>query len=282
MNVVAIRVKRARLERHRSLQEFAKEVGVHPTAVAHIESGKRYPPRKKLKEFAKALSLPLSQLEALIAVERRELNPYVLLPEIAPVDLSWEWIEKKAEEVLTQYRKATDRFEVSIPVPIEPLIEETCGLSTKRWDFEKKKEIAARNGGTLYGGLYPEGFGGTDRLVVVNKGKIRGQRLSEAEIRVTIAHEAGHYVLHCGNKEAAQLTLRFTSGPTFCREAECDELSFSPLEYQASTLGACLLMPRGKFEEARRELHGAEPELADFFNVTPAFVRLRARMLDCE
>ena len=278
-----MRVKRARLDRGLSLRAFAKEVGVHFTALAHIERGRdRYPPKKRLKEFAKALSITPEQLEALIAVERRDLNPHVLLPEISPLDLSQEWIENKAEKILTEYRRVTNRFETDIPVRIERLIAKTCGLSTKRCDFEKEKEFVSRQGGMLYGGLYPEGFRGIDRLVVVNKGRIRGKRLSEPEVRVTIAHEAGHYVLHCGNKEAKQLSLPFTKGPTFCREAECEEVSFSPLEYQASAFGACLLMPPNQFVGEWERLQGDKAKLAKAFEVTEAFVRLRARMLDCE
>jgi hypothetical protein len=77
-----------------------------------------------------------------------------------------------------------------------------------------------------------------DRVVVVNSGRIQGRKLSRAERRTTVAHEAGHYVLHWGNKESGQLFFQFTKGPTFCREAECDQSPFNALEYQASALGA--------------------------------------------
>jgi len=119
-------------------------------------------------------------------------------------------------------------------------------------------------------------------LVVVNSGRIRGKLLSSAEKRTTIAHEAGHYVLHCGNKDSTQLFLRFTKGPTFCREAECDQTSFNPLEYQASAFGACLLMPKKLFRLEWQKQSRIVARVAEAFDVTEAFVHLRAKMLNCE
>jgi transcriptional regulator with XRE-family HTH domain len=264
------------------LRKFAQEVGVNFAVVSHIEAGERFPPKKHINKFAKALSLTPRQLEALIAVERRGMNPNVLLPEIAPADISQSWIESEAAKILGRYCKLTDQKEIEPAVEIEAVAKKACGLSVEGFDFDKEKDISSRNGGALFGGLYPEGFRGKDRVVAVNTGMIRGKRLSLQEQRVTIAHEVGHYVLHCANKEAAQLTLRFGAGPTFCREAECDQISFSPLEYQASALGACLLMPQPKFLEVWKKLAGDYDQVAEFFKVTESFARLRAQMLNCE
>jgi len=275
-------LKNTRLKKGISLRSLAEEIGAHFTAIAHIERGERYPPKKQLKKFAEFLSLSPQQLEALIAVERRGLNPHVLLPEISPADISNVWIEKEAEKALRKFCQAKERPDVPLPVPIEQIVSSAYGLSTRDCDFEKEKDIVGGSGRALCGGLYPEGFQGQDRVVVVNAGRIRGKQMSLAEKQTTIAHEAGHYALHCGNKDSSQLFLRFSKGPSFCREAECDQDSFNSLECQASAFGACLLMPREPFRREWQKQAGSAPKLAEIFLVTEAFVRLRARMLNCE
>ena len=271
-----MRLKSAREQRSLSLREFAKEVGEDYTLLARIERGERYPPRQRLRKFANVMSLAPRQLETLIAVERRGLNPHVLLPEISPADISHDWIEHEARKVLNRYCREVHESDVSLPVPIDAVVNSACRLSTEYCDFEREKEISGRSG-ELYGGLYPDGFRGKDRLVVVNTGRIRGKELSFAEKRITVAHEAGHYMLHCGNKDSAQLFLQFNKGPTFCREAECDQTPFNSLEYQASAFGACLLLPRQQF--LRKWQGMSASNLAESFEVTESFVRLRAKML---
>lgn len=273
-----MRLKNVRKHRGISLHKFAQEVGENLTLLSRIETGERYPPRKRLKKYAALLSISVKQLEALIAVERRRLNPYVLLPEIPPPDLSHEWIEREALQLLKKYEKAEQRPEVQIPVPIEQLIKASCGLNIRYFAFENEKDLTANRTG-LFGGLFPDGFRGKDRLVAVNTGRVHGTTLSEAEKRTTIAHEAGHYVLHWANKKSRQLLFQFTSGPTFCREAECDQSPFNALEYQASALGACLLMPRNHFLKEWQKTSGGQSHLANRFQVTPSLVRLRATML---
>jgi transcriptional regulator with XRE-family HTH domain len=260
-----------------TLQEFAARIGEDPTVLCRIERGERYPPKQRIKKFAQVLSLTHRQLEVLIAVERRGLNPHVLLPEIPPAKISNTWIENAAQSILSKFCRVKKLAEVKLPVPVEEVISIACGLSTQHCDFASEM-ISGSSGGALYGGLYPDGFRGKDRLVVVNSGPVQGNRLSSAEKRVTVAHEAGHYVLHCGNRESKQLFFRFTKGPTFCREAECEQTPFNSLEYQASAFGACLVMPRERF--GNMWAPGAAAKLATSFLVTESFVRLRAKMLD--
>jgi hypothetical protein len=162
-------------------------------------------------------------------------------------------------------------------VPIDDAISRSCRLSTEYRDFEKEEDIRSGSGGMLCGGLYPEGFRGKDRVVVVNIGRVHGKHLSTAEKRVTVAHEAGHYALHCGNKDSAQLFLQFAKGPAFCREAECEQSPFNSLEYQASAFGACLLMPRQQFLNAWHRMSASA--LTRLFDVTEPLVHLRARAL---
>ena|SRR5437773_3899554 len=275
-----MRLKSVRNGRGLSLRGFAKGLDEDFTLLWRIEHGQRYPPKRRLERFAKALSLTPQQLEALIAVERRGLNPYELLPEIPPAHISHASIEEAGEGILKKYCRAVKRADVELPVPVDAVLSEACRLSTEYCDFTKKRIPSPT--GLRYGCLYPDGFGGKDRAVFVNTGRIRGRRLSPEEQRITAAHEAGHYVLHYGNQESAQLFFRFTKGPTFCREAECEQTLFEPLEYQASVFAACLLMPRKQFENERRILAQSVAELANRFRVTEAFVRFRATMLRCE
>jgi transcriptional regulator with XRE-family HTH domain len=87
VSVMGRRLKSAREGRGISLREFAKELRADFTRLARIERGHRYPPKRRLEKFAKELSLTPAQLEALVAVERRGLNPHELLPEIPPAHI---------------------------------------------------------------------------------------------------------------------------------------------------------------------------------------------------
>jgi len=277
---VGNRLKSAREGSGLSLRRFAHELAEDFTLLSRIERGQRYPPKGSLTKFAKALSLTPPQLEALIAVERRGLDPHELLPEIPAAHISDDCIERAAETVLKKYCRAVKRAAVELPVPVDAVLAGACRLSTEYCDF-KKKGVPGRSS-ALYGCLYPDGSAGKDRVVFVNTGRIRGRQLSSEEMRITAAHEAGHYILHCGNKESAQLFFRFSKGPTFCREAECEESLFDPREYQASVFAACLLMPRRHFVNEWQRLSGSEAELAKAFDVTASFMHRRAKMLGCE
>jgi transcriptional regulator with XRE-family HTH domain len=276
VNVVGQRLKSFRIGKGLSLREFAKQLDEDFSLLWRIEHGERHPPRSNLEKFAKLLSLTPAQLDALIAVERRGLNPHLLLPEIAPAHIPHDSIEDTVEDVLKEYCRAAKRAEVEIPVPVEAVLAQACHLSVERCNFKKKK---IPRPASLYGCLYPDGFEGKDRMVFINTGLVRGRKLLYEEQRTTAAHEAGHYVLHCGNTESAQLFFRFSKAPTFCREAECEEELFNPLEYQASVFAACLLMPQKQFKREWLKSDRGEATLAKAFEVTESFVRFRVKML---
>src|ERR1700722_11139675 len=98
-----MRLKSVRDAMGLSLRDFAKKFREDYTLLARIEKGKRFPPKPKLEKFAKVLSLKPEQLEALVAVERRGLNPYEMLPEIAPAHIPYKIIEDEAEKILNKY-----------------------------------------------------------------------------------------------------------------------------------------------------------------------------------
>jgi transcriptional regulator with XRE-family HTH domain len=278
---VGNRLKNARHAKGLSLREFAKRFEEDFSLLARIEAGERYPPKPRLKKFAEVLSLTPKQLEALIAVERRGLDPFEMLPEIVPAAVPTGSIEAAAEGILSTYSRTLNGAVVDGPIPVADVIKLACGLFTEYLDFEKER-IPSPRGGDLYGCLYPNGFRGRDRVVLVNAGNIGGRRLSPAEQMVTIAHEAGHYVLHYGSKDSKQLLFRFSKAPTYCREQEIEPAPFNLKEDQATMFAACLLMPQSPFLNAWSHTPGDECRLASQFAVTESLVRVRAESLGCE
>jgi hypothetical protein len=261
------------------LRKFAGWLKEDPSVVFHIESGRRFPPKPRRDKFAAVLSLTVGQLEALIAVERKGLDTFEMLPEIVPPAISMESIEAEAEKTLSEYYRASKKEMIEGPIPVSDVIKAAFDVSTKELNFAKEG-IAGSDGEALYGCLYPNGFRGLDRVVLVNIGQISGHQLSRADRRVTIAHEAGHYALHFGNKKSKQLFFRFSKGPTYCRKEEISPEKFNLKEDQANLFGACLLMPRKQFQIEWRKGSGDRSRLARHFDVTESIVQLRAEMLD--
>lgn len=285
MNEVGKRLKCAREAMGLSMEKFAEwfgEKSVDASVICRIETGKRnkrYPPKRAIKKFAKVLSLTPKQLEALIAVERRGLDPCQMLPDIAPAPVKQAAIESEAEKILKEFFEAENKGVADGPIPIKDVIKFAYGLSTEEKNFAKE-QITGPHSGALYGCFCPEGSHGNDRVVLVNSGKINGRRLSCAERRITIAHEAGHYFLHYGNKESPQLLFRFSKEPTYCRESEIRPGEFNLKEIQANEFAACLLMPRSQFKSEWLKVSGDESQLARHFGVTATFVRLRSKILN--
>jgi len=94
---VGKRLKIARAAEGLSLRKFGERHKEHFSLLARIEAGERYPPRRALKKFAEVLSLTPEKLGSLIAVERRGLDPFAMLPEIVPAPIPTESIEDEAE-----------------------------------------------------------------------------------------------------------------------------------------------------------------------------------------
>jgi transcriptional regulator with XRE-family HTH domain len=262
VNEVGKRLKHARALTSLSLRKFAKRFGEDFTLLARIERGKRFPPKDSIEKFARLLSLTPDQLKALTAVERRKLDPNQMLPEIAPAPVRLADIEAQAEEVLNRFKSRLGKnYVFDGPIPIEEIVETTVGLHIANLNFEKDSAFGPRYAG-LYGCFYPESFRGNTRVVIINAGKIRGRKLSRAERRITIAHEASHYFLHYGPSESKQLLFQFSKQPTYCREAEIHPGEFNLKEYQANVFGACLLMPRNQFKREWLKVSGDESWLA--------------------
>jgi transcriptional regulator with XRE-family HTH domain len=279
VNEVGKRLRCAREAMGLSLREFGERFGENFTFLSRIENGKRFPSKGTIKKFAEVLSLTAEQLDALIAVERRKLDPYQMLPEIPPPAFRPERIEAEAEKVLNEFEfRQVDKSLPEGPMPIEDLIKAAYGLHAEEKDFAKE-QISGPNDGTLYGCLFPENFLNKERVILVNTEKINGRQLTSAERRVTIAHEAGHYALHYGKKDSPQLLFRFSKAPTYCRAVEILPTKFNLKEEQANIFGACLLMPRKQFLDQWQKMSGVVSKVARHFDVTEAFVLLRKQTL---
>jgi transcriptional regulator with XRE-family HTH domain len=275
---VGKRLRAAREATDLSVRKFAERFDEDPHALFNIETGKRYPPKRGIKKFAKLLSLTTKQLEALIAVERRGLDPNQMLPEIPPAPIKQADVEAQAEKVLNEFKNRQPKsFVFDGPIPIEEIVKSTDDLNLEEFEFEKDSSIESPH--ALYGCFYPENFRGKARVVLVNSGKVNGQKLSQAERRVTIAHELAHYFLHYGAKKTKQLLFQFTKRPTYCREAEIYPSKFNSKEHEANVFGACLLMPSQEFKCEWTKTSGDKRRLARCFDVTEEFVCLRAKTL---
>jgi Zn-dependent peptidase ImmA (M78 family)/transcriptional regulator with XRE-family HTH domain len=268
------RLKSARAAKGLSVRKFAEGIGEDFAVVSHIEHGKRFPPKSKVELYAEVLSLTVDQLIALMAVERRGLDPFDLLPEFAPAPVPNDAIEAEAEKALKKFGPDLRGG----PVQVERVIKSAYGLTTQYLDFSEER-IEGRNRRDLYGCLIPDGYKRHDKAVLVNSGEVNGHKLPEPEKRVTVAHEAGHFALHYGNRAAKQLFFRFSKEPTYCRASEIKPSSFNLKEHQANLFAACLLMPRHQFQCEWQKLAGDASQLAVHFNVTEKFVRLRAELL---
>src|ERR1035441_6221453 len=150
-------MKNARMAKGLSLRKFEGWFGEDFSLVSRIEAGERFPPKSKLKKFAEVLSLTPKQLEALIAVERRGLDPFEMLPEIIPAAITKEDIEGQAERILTECGRALNKGVIEGPIPVADVIKAAWGLSTEHLDFAKERLTGPR-GGDLYGCLYPNRF----------------------------------------------------------------------------------------------------------------------------
>ncbi len=136
---VGKRLKNARIAKGLSLRKFAERFREDFAVLAHIEAGRRFPPKRRRKKFADVLSLTLAQLDALIAVERRGLNPFEMLPEIVPAAIPTELIEAEAERILSKYFRTSNKVLVDGPIPAAEVLKVACGLSTEYLDFAEAR-----------------------------------------------------------------------------------------------------------------------------------------------
>jgi len=154
-------------------------------------------------------------------------------------------IERAAYKVLADYGESYGRIAIP-PIPVEEILE--CQLDLAM-DFD---DLAVR-------------FGSDDVLGAsfIDKGSVvfdmsldpeeNPQR--EGRYRFTVAHEAGHWVLHvpqilAERKQPTLFDLGEPPPPIVCRSSQSKE----PREWQADSFAGFLLMPEHMIREAWQEL----------------------------
>jgi hypothetical protein len=169
------------------------------------------------------------------------------------------------------------------PVPIEEIADSHYGLLVREKP-NLAEQIGRSSGPHISGLLFP----GPKEIWVDKEEANRwpGRR------RFTIAHEIGHWVLHCEMKAAG-------AEPLHCRTETVDEEEgasqegdapneptlrqrrrYPPEERDANQFGAALLMPRALVEEEHAHLGGNERRLAGAFNVSVKAMEWRIWFLE--
>jgi Zn-dependent peptidase ImmA (M78 family) len=166
--------------------------------------------------------------------------------------LSKNKIARSVNMTLAQFMEKTGQT-VEPPIPIEDILS-MMGLRCIFFDFE---QIGTPD---VLGATYVK-----KKLVAINADLLDDR--SKGRAAFTMAHEAGHWVLHRnllaianrhGNMEEA----------IFCRAQDARK----PIEWQADYFASCLLMPEDMVRSAFKNTF--EPDVIDIVNVEKDFVSL--------
>ena len=136
-----------------------------------------------------------------------------------------------------------------IPVPVESIAEDLCGLRIETADID------------CSGMLLP-----AERLIRLNRLELPRNELPLRRYRFTIAHELGHWICHA--LEGAKPEV------SYCRPIDVSEAADRTIEREANVFAAELLMPEAEVREAWDEL--LDPDTcAAHFDVSPSAMRWR-------
>lgn len=168
-------------------------------------------------------------------------------------------IEAIAGDVLAGYAAMTGA-PVAPPIPVEDVIERYLDLRIGFIDFEKTYGFDG-----VLGAVYIK-----DRLICADEALLGDH--TEGRLNFTLAHEAGHWMLHRKFVTAAEESPAKRTA-ILCRKKDAKK----PLEWQADYFAACLLMPgkwvRSAFEKAigtgPLRLHNEHRSLAGFIYIEP-------------
>lgn len=147
-------------------------------------------------------------------------------------------IAQMADDVISDYESQTGK-RVSAPVPVEDIIEFGLGLRLAFEDLRGKLNM-----GDVLGATYVK-----SRKISADTSLDHPE--AEARLCFTLAHEAGHWVLH---RKFIDLSPR-GGGFIFCRTRDAKK----PMEWQADSFASCLLMPESLAREAFVRACGPRP-----------------------
>lgn len=147
-------------------------------------------------------------------------------------------IAQMADDVISDYEMQTGR-RVTTPVPVEDIIESGLGLRLAFEDLRGKLKMNDVLGATYV----------SRRKICADISLDRPE--AEGRLCFTLAHEAGHWVMH---REFVDVANR-GGGFIFCRSRDAKK----PMEWQADSFASCLLMPELFVREAFTRVCGPRP-----------------------
>lgn len=147
-------------------------------------------------------------------------------------------IARMADDVISGYESTTG-MRVAPPIPVENIIEFGLNLGLAFEDLRCKLNM-----GDVLGATYVK-----SRKICADLSLDRPG--AEGRLCFTLAHEAGHWVMH---REFVDLAHR-DGGFIFCRTRDAKK----PMEWQADSFASCLLMPEFFVREAFARVCGPQP-----------------------
>ncbi|MGE5257088.1 MAG: ImmA/IrrE family metallo-endopeptidase [Hyphomicrobiales bacterium] len=153
------------------------------------------------------------------------------------------WMEKAAiacaaANVIADFEAATDK-RIEPPIPVDDIIEFGLDLELGFEDLRRKLNLE-----DVLGATYVQ-----SRKICADISLVRTDE--EGRLCFTLAHEAGHWVLHrewIGQASPGR-------GFIFCRSRDAKK----PIEWQADYFAACLLMPEACIKDAFIRVCGPQP-----------------------
>lgn len=154
-----------------------------------------------------------------------------------------------ADGILARHAQLTAQ-PITLPVPIELIIEKTYGLEVS-WDV-----IEEPPGAKILGALHP----GDKRIVLNERHSLMFERWVGPE-RFTLAHELAHWIYDADDPNQLAFDVDMPRGERFCYHRESPRLTDDARirEVNANKLAAHLLLPEHLVRQAN-----VEAILADF------------------
>jgi len=160
-------------------------------------------------------------------------------------------IENVAADLIDRYQMIVGH-KIHPPVPVELLIERALDITLGFEDLREQLGIDDVLGATY-----------VDKRKISIDTSLLSERL-EGRLCFTLAHEAGHWVLHRNVVDHGYRTESECRN-IFCRKRDARK----PIEWQADYFASCLLMPEKEVNRAFEMVYGEKPLM--IYNVKSEF-----------